>query len=352
MSKYCYLLILFFSIVTINFANPIFPNIINEFILDTTGWKIEIYNRNLDTLSFDDCYLTSTDDTTYFEAGINSASRYIILQEDNFLSNFTIHKTNDTLKFYDGKHNYYTGYLAFDNNKFPKCPDTGQSLCLSSNGDGMEFYMDYSPTPGQTNDTIDATGNILFNVMDPFGEPLNNIYCYNNLYVTPGLIDITNINGQIKLNLLSDVYRYYFSSYDSLFTLYTSGPKQNSVSKSFTIYPKTTQSVNIIIPDSILTRIDYSQPDISINKKYTLSDNYPNPFNSYSTFTYQVPIDDYVEINLYDIQGRLVKTLESGLKPAGKYQVEFGPSNLSSGIFFYRLETANKTITKECMFLK
>ena len=59
-----------------------------------------------------------------------------------------------------------------------------------------------------------------------------------------------------------------------------------------------------------------------------------------------------VELNIYDILGRLVKTLVNERKPRGNYEVNFNASELASGIYFYKLTYGNYSATKKMVLLK
>ncbi len=88
--------------------------------------------------------------------------------------------------------------------------------------------------------------------------------------------------------------------------------------------------------------------------------NYPNPFNPSTTITYTIPTSEtlhatsqqLVQLKVYDVLGREVKTLVNKEQPAGTYKVEFIANNLNSGIYFIRLNMANKIITKKTILLK
>ncbi len=66
---------------------------------------------------------------------------------------------------------------------------------------------------------------------------------------------------------------------------------------------------------------------------FALEQNYPNPFNPSTSIEYSVPSDEFVTLKVYDILGNTVSTLVNETKEAGKYNVTFGASNLSSGIY-------------------
>lgn len=85
---------------------------------------------------------------------------------------------------------------------------------------------------------------------------------------------------------------------------------------------------------------------------YSLSQNYPNPFNPTTKISYTIPQTGFVEINVYDAIGNLIKTLVSGSKDAGSYDVEFDGSGLTSGIYFYQIKSGNFTDTKKFVLMK
>ena len=85
---------------------------------------------------------------------------------------------------------------------------------------------------------------------------------------------------------------------------------------------------------------------------YSLSQNYPNPFNPSTKISYSIPKSGSVKISLYDILGREIIKLVDDYKEVGKYEIEFNAGNLSSGIYFYRINSGNYTKTKKMVLLK
>jgi hypothetical protein len=90
---------------------------------------------------------------------------------------------------------------------------------------------------------------------------------------------------------------------------------------------------------------------------YSLSQNYPNPFNPSTTIEYSLPNRKNVKIEIYDLLGRLVKTLVNETKLAGKYSVIWnGEDNrgraVSSGVYLYRLYSGSQIITKKLNLIK
>jgi hypothetical protein len=78
-----------------------------------------------------------------------------------------------------------------------------------------------------------------------------------------------------------------------------------------------------------------SDEKILLPKEVSLT-NYPNPFNPSTTISYQLPVNSYVTLRVYDMLGREVAVLAEGVKDAGYYTAAFDGSRLSSGVYFAR----------------
>ena len=74
--------------------------------------------------------------------------------------------------------------------------------------------------------------------------------------------------------------------------------------------------------------------------EYSLSQNYPNPFNPTTKINFDLPKDSKVSLTVYDLLGReIIKLVNNEFRTAGSYTIEFNAGSLSSGVYFYRLET-------------
>jgi len=103
-----------------------------------------------------------------------------------------------------------------------------------------------------------------------------------------------------------------------------------------------------------LQKYELTSVEGSNNQVYSfnLSQNYPNPFNPNTVISYQLAAGNRVTLKVYDILGRLVKTLVDEYKPRGEYSVNFDASNLSSGVYFYQLKAGTFTATKKLLLIK
>ncbi|MFZ4589755.1 MAG: T9SS type A sorting domain-containing protein [Ignavibacteria bacterium] len=77
--------------------------------------------------------------------------------------------------------------------------------------------------------------------------------------------------------------------------------------------------------------------EVGLPGKFNLSQNYPNPFNPVTKIDFDLPLDSKVNMVMYDISGREIKTLVNEGRPAGYHTIMFDASSLSSGIYFYRI---------------
>ncbi|KPL11232.1 MAG: hypothetical protein AMS26_20415 [Bacteroides sp. SM23_62] len=80
--------------------------------------------------------------------------------------------------------------------------------------------------------------------------------------------------------------------------------------------------------------------------------NYPNPFNSSTTISFNLEKNSHVNLSVYDISGRRVELLINENRIAGEHHIQFSPDQVSSNIYFLRLTTEDNTVTKKMMMLK
>jgi hypothetical protein len=92
--------------------------------------------------------------------------------------------------------------------------------------------------------------------------------------------------------------------------------------------------------------------DQEIPSSFMLEQNYPNPFNPSTTISYQLPSRSYVMLKVYDVLGQEVTTLVNNVEEPGYKSVQFDASALVSGVYFYRLSTANFVQTRKLVLLR
>ncbi len=86
--------------------------------------------------------------------------------------------------------------------------------------------------------------------------------------------------------------------------------------------------------------------------EWSLDQNYPNPYNSSSTIHYSLKEAGRVRLTLFDINGRVVRTLADGEKSIGRYHVTLDGSELTTGLYIYRLEAGSFTATRKMVLVR
>lgn len=90
----------------------------------------------------------------------------------------------------------------------------------------------------------------------------------------------------------------------------------------------------------------------NIPTQFSVSDNYPNPFNPATRINFELPFRQSLKINLYDINGKLLEEIASQEFLPGVYQLYLDFSSYSSGIYFVGFESQKNIVTKRIAFVK
>ncbi|MGE5797300.1 MAG: T9SS type A sorting domain-containing protein, partial [Ignavibacteria bacterium] len=118
---------------------------------------------------------------------------------------------------------------------------------------------------------------------------------------------------------------------------------------------------NVIVTgtsQSHITTVKYSQVtgikniSLGIPQKFSLSKNYPNPFNPVTKIKFTLPQTSMVRFTIYDILGNEVGVFINEEKLPGEYEFELNAENLTSGIYFYQLEAGNFIETGKMSLIK
>lgn len=141
-------------------------------------------------------------------------------------------------------------------------------------------------------------------------------------------------NGKILI-LWDDVQGKRFTKNESLLSLRLKA--KDEVFGSKIILGDKTEFANIegkVLDKFVLTAPEF-EPEIPMSFK--LQQNYPNPFNPATRIDYEIPENGFVQLRIYNPLGELVSQILNEYKNAGHYVVNFNPEQLSSGIYFYKL---------------
>jgi hypothetical protein len=101
--------------------------------------------------------------------------------------------------------------------------------------------------------------------------------------------------------------------------------------------------------------VEYSKVinvEVIVSDNFLLEQNYPNPFNPSTIIGWQLPEQRHVKIVIYDVLGNEVARLVDEIRPSGYYSVEFNASGLSSGIYYYKLQSGNFSEVKKMTLIR
>jgi len=90
----------------------------------------------------------------------------------------------------------------------------------------------------------------------------------------------------------------------------------------------------------------------NIPDEFSLSQNFPNPFNPSTTISFDLPTAEFVSLVVYNLNGQKIITLCDGFKDAGSYSMAFDGQDLSSGIYIYKITAGQKTSFKRMLLVK
>jgi photosystem II stability/assembly factor-like uncharacterized protein len=131
----------------------------------------------------------------------------------------------------------------------------------------------------------------------------------------------------------------------------------NSITVDTKGYPWVAGGTSKIFTQSPLT--DVKNQENIITNNFNLEQNYPNPFNPITTIKYSIPVVEIhesplqnVTLKIFDVLGKEITTLVNERQKPGYYSVMFDGSNLSSGVYFYKLQTGNYAATKKLILIK
>ncbi len=160
---------------------------------------------------------------------------------------------------------------------------------------------------------------------------------FNSFYaiVNPGNGDTTFLGNNLYIeNIKSVAFPYNQKYYWRVRSENLNGVSDWSETWSFTT--------------SSPTNVDETKSPI----RFSLSQNYPNPFNPGTKISWQSSVSSHQTLKVYDILGNEVATLVDEYRNAGNYEIEFDASELSSGIYFYKLSAGSFVETKKMILLR
>jgi hypothetical protein len=106
------------------------------------------------------------------------------------------------------------------------------------------------------------------------------------------------------------------------------------------------------LPAKVVTNGMVEAEAVETPRDFSLSANYPNPFNPSTVIRYTLPHAALVTLEVYAVTGERVRVLVQEIQPAGAYAVTFDAQGLASGMYFYRLRTGDFVATKKMLLMR
>jgi hypothetical protein len=147
---------------------------------------------------------------------------------------------------------------------------------------------------------------------------------------------------QVKVN---------FASGDTTITVFNNAQVQNfnvTVSGEPTSISFDPENWILKTVNSVVTGVD----DDYLVDKYTLEQNFPNPFNPTTIIKFNLAKNGFTTLKLYDVLGNEITSIVNGMLEAGLHEIEFNASNLSSGTYFYTLTSGEYSESRKMILLK
>jgi hypothetical protein len=136
--------------------------------------------------------------------------------------------------------------------------------------------------------------------------------------------------------------------------LWLSNPDDTTDVINFTVYSMNDPTVKIEgSVDLYLSVTDVpGGPGSSLPDGFSLSQNFPNPFNPTTTIAFALPSGSQTNLQIVDILGRIVESRDLGYLNAGDHRIEYDASSLASGVYFYRVVTESGSLARKMVLLK
>jgi len=160
--------------------------------------------------------------------------------------------------------------------------------------------------------------------------------------------DTTVAYSQLSMTQVADTFKAYIPAQPLNTKVYYYISATNNSSKTVT-KPYTAPAGYFKFN---VTNTTYVNNESGVIKEYRLFQNYPNPFNPTTKISFAISQTGFTSLKVYDAMGREVATLINSKLEAGKFTAEFNASNLSSGIYFYKLVSGNYSEVKKLTLIK
>ncbi len=214
----------------------------------------------------------------------------------------------------------------------------------SANGSGVDFFVVHGSTDAPT---VDVIARNVATLVD--NAAYGDITDYINVPAANYTLDVTPANDN---NIIVASFTADLSGLDGgSAVVFASGfldPSMNQNGEPFGIFAALSNGT--VVGFGTLTSNDDNNSVVP--EEYGLKQNYPNPFNPTTNINFSIPEQQFVKLKVYNVIGQEVATLANEVMNQGNYSLTFDARNLSSGVYFYKLETGKFNEVKKMILAK
>jgi hypothetical protein len=297
---------------------PVYQNGINGVVVDAQNIPVESF-------------------VSAFRLGAVQMRRYLVSTDAAGVYSFSNLIPGKYILRVDPKEGYLPTYFKYDGTQTINWREA-DSVMVDAESIIPNINFNVLPLPEY------GEGIIAGNVSTSAGENVDAAYVYalngNGEIIGYG---ISNSSGNYSIDgLLSGEYQITSDKLDYNFT----GTLPVTIDYSGNLY----QTANINMNPASVT--DVKNPNPQTVTDYQLSQNYPNPFNPVTNIKFSLPERSNVRITVYNLLGIQVAELVNEVRSAGTHTINFDASDLSSGVYFYKIEAGKFIQTKKLTLLK
>jgi len=263
----------------------------------------------------------------------------------------------DDESHYTGVHYKYRSYLSFNLSILPSnCQITKACLKVYQKESRGNTVINQYPVLLINNDTTFCSMDHIF-----YGDTLKGIHWFagdeGNIYTLESNIGYISTSADTGFKTL-DVTQYVADDLQnnrkySQYRLYFPLPADHDQAMDILYFYSSDYENSYYRPRLEIAYTNTNNTfDNSHPYSYSLLQNFPNPFNSTTTIFYELPEPSFVTISIYDIRGKLIKTLVNEYKLAGYQSAIWEPKGISSGIYIYKIDSGKYSNVKKCLLVK
>jgi len=231
----------------------------------------------------------------------------------------------------------------------------GKGVQLAAQGDTIQLRNNILAGFTKIGDTAASSGSGFNN---PAGW-LNTGSFSNRVLTNSTDVQLTNMHGHYGVGTPANNINYWLPVTGSPALTGASFSNPNLTGFEVTTFVGAFGTVNWTADWANFNPKNYTPAPIGIKQisneipsVFKLNQNYPNPFNPTTKISFSVPQSGFVSLKVYDLTGREVANLVNNKLEAGTYEYDFDGSKLTSGIYFYRMNTGSYSETLKMMLIK